>query len=419
MGHALLLVQLVVILLTARGLAWLLRWIGQPPVIGEMIAGLALGPLVFGALAPAWQGWLFAPASLPALNGLSQIGLVLFMFIVGAELRLPGGVRQTLRAAGAVGGLAVLLPIGLALLITPMLYARYAPAGIAYWPFALFMAASLAITAMPVLARILKDRHVTHTPVGQLALTAAAMADVLAWILLALTVALISAHGDWTPFWRSVLGVGAMLVLCFGVLRPLLQRWLARHAANGRPDGGVLAALLIGAFGCAAMTEWLHLHAVFGAFVFGLCLPRDDALLAGLIERLEHVTVIALMPVFFALTGLGTSVDAFQRDALGAFALILAVAVLGKVLGGALGARLGGHGWRDSFAVGSLMNARGMVELIVLKIGLDAGVIGPEMFTLLLLMAIVTTMMTTPMLLYFSHPRRGTTPANSRHPDSH
>jgi Kef-type K+ transport system membrane component KefB len=417
MGHALLLVQLVVILLTARGLAWLLRWVGQPPVIGEMIAGLMLGPLVFGALAPAWQGWLFTSASLPVLNGLSQIGLVLFMFIVGAELRLPGGVRQTLRAAGAVAGFAVLLPIGLAVLIAPMLYARYAPAGIGYWPFALFMAASLAITAMPVLARILKDRHVTHTPVGQLALTAAAMADVLAWILLALTVALISARGDWAPFWRSVLGVGAMLVLCFGALWPLLRRWLARHTADGGPTGGVLAVLLIGALGCAAITEWLHLHAVFGAFVFGLCLPRDDALLAGLIERLEHVAVIALMPVFFALTGLSTSVDAFQHDALGAFALILAVAVVGKVVGGALGARLGGHGWRDSFAVGSLMNARGMMELIVLKIGLDAGVIGHEMFTLLLLMAIVTTLMTTPMLLYFSRHRRVATMGRSGDPD--
>jgi len=307
MGHPLLLVQLVVILLTARGLAWLLHWIGQPPVIGEMIAGLALGPLVFGALAPAWQGWLFAPASLPALDGLSQIGLVLFMFIVGAELRLPGGVRQTLRTAGTVGGLAV--------------------------------------------------------------------------------------------------------------LQPLLRRWLTRHAADGRPAGGVLAMLLIGALGCAAITEWLHLHAVFGAFVFGLCLPRDDALLAGLIERLEHVAVIALMPVFFALTGLSTSVDAFHHHALGALALILLVAVAGKVVGGALGAPLDGHGWRDSFAVGSLMNARGMVELIVLKIGLDAGVIGREMFTLLLVMAIVTTMMTTPMLLYFSRHRRVAAVDCSRHPD--
>ncbi|KAA0071678.1 cation:proton antiporter [Rhodanobacter sp. T12-5] len=406
MGQALLPLQLMVILLVSRGLAWLLRWIGQPPVIGEMIAGLALGPMVFGALAPAWQGWLFAPASLPTLNGLSEIGLVLFMFIVGAELRLPDGVRQTLRAAGAVAGLAVALPIGLALLITPMLYTRYAPAGIAYWPFALFMAASLAVTAMPVLARILKDRQITRTPAGQLAMAAAAIADVLAWILLALTVALISAHGDWAPFWRSVTGVGAMLVLCFALLRPLLRRWLARHAANGRPDGSVLAVLLIGALGCAALTEWLHLHAVFGAFLFGLSLPRDDALLAGLIERLEHVAVIALMPVFFALTGLNTSIDALHHEALGAFALILAVAVLGKVIGGAVGARVGGYGWRESFAVGSLMNARGMVELIVLKIGLDAGVIGREMFTLLLLMAIVTTMLTTPMVLYFNRYRQ-------------
>lgn len=207
-----------------------------------------------------------------------------------------------------------------------------------------------------------------------------------------------------------------MLVLCFGVLRPLLRRWLTRHAADGRPAGGVLAVLLIGALGCGALTEWLHLHGVFGAFLFGLCLPRDDALLAGLIERLEHVTVIELMPVFFALTGLSTSVDAFHREALGAFALILLVAVVGKVVGGALGARLGGHAWRDSFALGSLMNARGMVELIVLKIGLDAGVIGREMFTLLL-MAIVTTMMTPPMLLHFSRHRRVATAACSRHPD--
>ncbi len=406
MSHSLLLLQLIAILATSRALAWLLRWVGQPPVIGEMIAGLALGPLVFGALAPAAQAWLFVPSSLPALDGLSQIGLVLFMFIVGAELRLPGGVRQTLGAAGAVGGLAVAVPIALALLVTPLLYSRYAPAGIGYWPFALFLAVSMAITAMPVLARILKDRHFTRTPVGQLALTAAAMADVLAWIMLALIVGLISAQGDWAPFQRSMLGLSAMLALCFGLLRPLLRRWLARHALQGKSGGGVLAMLLIGALGCAALTEWLHLHAVFGAFLFGLCLPRDDALLAGLIERLEHVAVIALMPVFFALAGLSTSVDAFHGDALGAFALILAVAVIGKVVGGALGARVGGHGWRDSMAVGSLMNARGMVELIVLKIGLDAGVIGPEIFTLLLLMAIVTTMMTTPMLLYLTARRR-------------
>ncbi|HUH56081.1 MAG TPA: cation:proton antiporter, partial [Rhodanobacter sp.] len=229
----------------------------------------------------------------------------------------------------------------------------------------------------------------------------AAMADVLAWILLALTVALISAHGDWVPFWRSVLGVGAMLVLCFALLRPLLRRWLARHASKGRPDGGVLAALLIGAFGCAALTEWLHLHAVFGAFLFGLCLPRDDKLLGALVKRIEPIAVLLMMPIIFGLAGQNTTSSAFAGAGVGTLAIILFVAIAGKVGGCALGARLGGHSWRDGLAVGSLMNARGLMELIAIKIGFDSGLIGPEMFTMLFIMTLVTTFMSSPMVSFF------------------
>ncbi|HJU07073.1 MAG TPA: cation:proton antiporter, partial [Rhodanobacteraceae bacterium] len=198
MAHSPLLLQLVVILGTARILAMLLRWLGQPPVIGEMIAGIVLGPIVFGALAPHLHVLVFPKASLGALDGLSQIGLVLFMFIVGAELRMPQGARKQIATASLVGTCSVLLPMALGVAIAPALFSRFAPAGVGFWTFALFMAASMAITAFPVMARILKERTMTHTPVGQLSLASAAIADVFAWIMLAVVVALIAAHGGWS-----------------------------------------------------------------------------------------------------------------------------------------------------------------------------------------------------------------------------
>lgn len=409
-----LLLQLGLILGVARVLAWLLGRLGQPPVIGEMIAGLLLGPIAFGALAPELHAWLFAPDRLAALDGLSQVGLVLFMFIVGAELRAPQGARASLSAAGWVGTLAVAVPMLLGLAIAPSLHARYAPAGVGRWPFALFMAVSLAITAFPVMARILKDRNLTRSTVGRLGLAAAAIADALVWILLALVVALIGARGGWGGFLRSLIGLVAIAAVGFGLLRPLIARLLARHAGDGRPNGGVLGLLLIGACAMAAATDWLGLHAVFGAFLFGACLPRDDRLLDTLVERLEHVAVLMLMPVFFALAGLNTSIDVFAAAALPTVGLILFVAVAGKLLGAGAGARLAGMPWREAFAVGALMNARGLMELIVMKVGLDAGVIGHEMFTVLLVMAIVTTLMTSPILGRLMRGKSSATPDLAR-----
>lgn len=396
-----LLLQLAVILAVARVLAILLGRLGQPPVIGEMIAGIVLGPIVFGALAPETHAFLFPKDKIAALEGLSQVGLVLFMFVVGAELRAPGGARSRILAASWIGILGVLLPMALGLAIAPVLHARFAPAGVGFWPFALFMAASMAITAFPIMARILKERAMTRTPIGQLALASAAIADVLAWIMLALVVALISSHGGWSDFARTLIGLVAMAAIGFGVLRPLVAKLLARNAADGRPGGATLGILLILTFIMAAATEWLGLHPVFGAFLFGACLPRDDRLLETLIERIEHVAVLVLMPVFFALAGLSTTPDAFTGTGLPALLLILAAAVVGKVLGAGGGARIAGLGWREAGAIGSLMNARALMELIVMKVGLDAGAIGFEIFTMLMVMAIVTTLMTTPMLIFF------------------
>ena len=406
MPHSPLLLQLVIILGTARLCGLLLRYLGQPPVIGEMAAGLLLGPIVLGAAAPEFHAQLFAPESLGGLSSLSTLGLVLFMFIVGAELRAPDGVRAQFKAAGLVGVLSVLAPMLLGIAISPLLHPTLAPAGVGFWPFALFMAAAMSITAFPIMARILKERGMTESRIGRLSLSAAAIADVLAWIMLALVIALIGAGDGMAGFLKTTLGLMVMAALVFGLLRPLFAWLLRTHAADGKPGGMVLAAMLIAMFACAAATQWLHLHPVFGAFLFGACLPRDDRLLASLVERIEHLAIIVLMPIFFALAGLNTTGDAFVGAGLGAMALILAAAVLGKIAGGAAGARLSGHGWRDSLAVGSLMNARALMELIVIKVGYDAGIIGQEMFTMLLVMAILTTVMTGPLLTLFTDRRK-------------
>ncbi|GAB3510454.1 cation:proton antiporter [Pseudoxanthomonas daejeonensis] len=406
----LLLLQIAVILVAARLCGLLLARFGQPPVIGEMAAGVLLGPVVFGAALPDVHAALFPVASQPALSGLATLGIVLFMFVIGAELRAPEGARAQVLAATRVASLSALLPFGLALLVAPVLHGTLAPAGVGFWPFALYLAVALSVTAFPVLARILKDRQLQQSPIGRLALSAAALLDVGAWIVLALLVAL-TGDGGWSTLVRTLSGLALLLVLVYAGLRPLYAWLLRHHTSDGRPSGTVLAALLVGLFACAAATEWLHLHAVFGAFVFGTCLPRDDRLVHSLVERIEHLALVLLMPVFFALAGMGTTADAFTVAGLGAFVLILLVAVVGKIAGGGLGARLSGYGTRDSLAVGSLMNARGMIELIVMKVGLDAGLIGPEMFTLLLLLALTTTLMTGPLLTLFG---RGSPPAQAR-----
>jgi Kef-type K+ transport system membrane component KefB len=401
MTYSVLLLQLVVILGTARLLGALLRVLGQPPVIGEMTAGIVLGPIVFGALAPRTHAQLFAPESLPALDSLSQLGLVLFMFIVGAELRLPLGLRRQLTAAGCVGIASVVLPMLLGILISPLLYPQLAPPGVAFWPFALFMAAAMSITAFPIMARILKERDLTHSELGRLALTSAAVADVFAWIVLAGVIVIANAQSDWTQLPRMLGGLALLCGIVFGVLRSLLGLLLARYAPTGKPTAAVMSVMLICLFACAAFTKLLHVHAVFGAFLFGACLPRDDRLLATLIERIEYLAVLVLMPIFFALAGLSTTPDAFANTGLAALLLILGAAIIGKVVGGALGARWLGHPWRLALAIGSLMNARALMELIVMKVGLDNGIIGQELFTLLMIMAIVTTFMTTPLLMAF------------------
>ena len=408
MSTTVLLLQLITILVTARACGWVLRHVGQPSVVGEMAAGLLLGPMVAGALWPELHAQLFSKASIAGLTSLSTLGLVLFMFLIGLELRMQNGVKAQLKAAGYVGVISTAVPMVLGLAIAPVLHPALAPKGVAFWPFALFIAVALSITAFPVMARILKDRGMTRTAYGQLSLSAAALVDVFAWVLLALVVALAGSGagagagaGDaegYVGLLKITVGMAVLCVFVFVLLKPGYAWLLRKYAPTGEASATVLAALILGLLVCAMLTEWLHLHAVFGAFLFGACLPRDDRLLHSLAERFEPLSIVVLMPLFFALAGLGTTAGAFSGAGLGAMGLILAVAVFGKIAGAAVGARLAGYGWRDSMATGSLMNARGLMELIVMKVGLDAGLIGSELFTMLLVMALVTTAMTGPLI---------------------
>jgi Kef-type K+ transport system membrane component KefB len=400
--------QLLVILMTARLLSGLLRHLGQPPVIGEMAAGFVLGPLLLGWFWPELHQQLFATEQLREINGLGQLGLVAFMFLVGAELRLrPSSTTARNHRLGAwwdascLAVLGILLPFLAGLVLAPLLFAQLAPAGVGFWPFALFVATALSITALPVMARIIKERDLQSSAAGQLALAAAAIGDLLAWLLLAVVIAIGRPSADagqslGNAGWLILLAIGL-----FGVLRPALTQALRRRQAAISP--ALIALLLIGALACSWATEQLQVHAALGAFLFGLCLPREPRLLAAL-QGIEPLVLLVLMPCFFVSAGLNTGADVFAGGGGLMLLLLFGAAVAGKLLAGLVGARLAGQPWRSAWMVAALMNTRGVVELVVLKVGLDAGLIGNQMFTLLFLTAIGTTLMTSPLLGLLSRP---------------
>lgn len=393
------LLQLVVILVAARLCGAVLLRFGQPSVIGEMVAGLLLGPIAFGAWLPELHATVFEASTLPVLSGLATLGVSLFMFIVGAELRAPEGTRAQLRSAGLVGSLGMVVPMALGLSIAPFLYPEFAPAGVGFWPFALFLATTMSVTAVPVLARILKDQGLAQTAPGRLALGAAVINDACAWILLAMVLAMIGRQEG-----GALLAVGGgalMVAVVFVLLKPLFARLLMSREDSDELPAPAFAWIMIGVLACAGFAEWIGLHAIFGAFLFGVALPRNDRLLHALARRIEPVAIVLLMPVLFALAGQNATPEVFAGAGIGAFALVLLAAIVGKLGGCAIGARLGGYSWRDSLTVGSLMNARGLMELVVIKIGLDAGLIGPELFTLLFGMTLLTTLMASPLLSLF------------------
>jgi Kef-type K+ transport system membrane component KefB len=415
------LLALAAVIVAGRGLGVLFTRLGQPPVIGEVIAGILLGPSLLGRLSPDAMAFLFPSTTLPYLGVLAQLGVILYMFLVGLELN-AGLLRARAHTTLAISHASIVAPFLLGAGLALWLHRDFAPAGVSFTSFALFMGVAMAITAFPVLARILTDRGIEKTELGVVALSCAAVDDLTAWCLLAFVVGVARAQVA-GALETTLLALGYLAIM-FGVVRPLARRAAfalgARNAASParetrtsaeatspgedasrREDlpplvvGAVLVALLLSALA----TEAIGVHAIFGAFLLGAVIPHDSAIARVFHHKLEDFITILLLPAFFAYTGMRTQIGLVSgwEEWLVCGVIILA-ATAGKFGGTFLAARLTGIDGRTSAALGILMNTRGLMELIVLNVGLDLGVISPALFAMMVVMALATTLATTPVL---------------------
>ena len=394
---SILMLQIVVIVSLALGLGGLFRRIGQPAVIGEMVAGILLGPSLFGWLAPAANLYLFPIQSLATLHLLAQIGIALFMFLVGMELDVQL-LRKKSHTAVLISHASIVIPFFLGVTTALALYHLTPDVTTSFSAFALFMGVAMSITAFPVLARIIQERGISRTTLGSMIITCAAVDDVTAWCLLALVFAMTGVNGFLGAGVAILLALLFIGVMLFGV-RPLAARLLGEETTSRSAIVGVLLFVLTSAL----LTEVLGIHALFGAFLAGVVMPNSPVLRTYVSERLETF-VILLLPLFFAYTGLRTQIGLLNDWESWAICLgIIAVAVAGKLGGSMLAARWTGMSWLDSFIIGACMNTRGLIELVVLNIGYDLGILPARIFTMMVIMALVTTFMTGPLLQAAEH----------------
>ena len=392
-----LLLQTVVIVAAARATGLLFQRLGQPAVIGEMTAGLLLGPSLLGRVAPAFAGFLFPASSLDLLNTFSQFGLVLFMFLVGTRLDTHH-LQAHSRMVAMLSYVSMLLPFALGVAMGWFLAPRFGISQERVVPFVLFVGLSLSITAFPVLVRIVDEHGLSTTRLGTIAVTCAAFDDVTAWVVLAFVTSI--AHGAEVSIGSSLLWVfGYAVVMWYGV-RPLLRWYIQRHR------GDAMTVVVIVALASAATTEWLGLHPLFGSFFLGALISRDVQAVPQL-RSIEPLTTLMFVPIFFAFTGLRTNVYLIETPGLMLQAvLVLLLAMVGKGIGPWLVSRWLRLAGRETMALGALMNTRGLVELVVLNIGLEVGLLPPPLFAMLTLMALATTAMTSPLLHALGYPRR-------------
>jgi Kef-type K+ transport system membrane component KefB len=392
-----LLFQFLVIILATRLVGSLFKRFGQPAVIGEITAGILLGPSLFGWVWPDASSFIFPGESLSVLQLISQIGVCVFMFVVGLELD-PAHLRQRARAAVVISNVGIIVPFLLGVTAALWLHREFAAPGTAFLTFALFLGTAMSITAFPVLVRILKDRGMMKTPLGNLAIACAAVDDVSAWAMLAVVVAIARA----TSLGGILLNLGLIVVfvgLMLFAIRPRLSRWLRVQQTDVPPGREVMAAALIFMTVSALLTEIMGIHALFGAFLAGVVMPPNKAFRDGLIVQLENFSGVFLLPLFFAFSGLRTQLGSLNElSSWLACAGIIAIAMLGKLGGSMLAARCQGMNWNESFSLGALMNTRGLIELIALNIGSDLGILSTEIFTMMVLMALATTFMAGPLL---------------------
>jgi len=398
--------QLFVVIAVSYAVGWIFTRCGQPAVVGEMMAGVLLGPSIFGLLAPKAFQFVFAPSSLGALRLFSQIGVCLFMFAVGMEMDMAE-LRRKAHTAVAVSHSSIVVPYFFGVLLAVFLYGRLAEPGASFTGFALFMGISMSITAFPVLVRILQDRGIFKTSLGSTAAACAAVGDVTAWGVLAFVVAIARA----TSVGGAAFSLGLVLVfiaLMLFIIKPRLPSWLGQPALE-RPDPSkaVLAAVIGVVLVSALSTQLIGIHALFGAFLAGIVMPTAGGFRDKLVVRVENLSAVLLLPVFFAFTGLRTQIGLLNSAQDWVICLIIiGVATAGKLGGSALAARLTGMKWRESLQLGALMNTRGLMELIALNIGYDMGILSQRIFTMLVIMALVTTIMTGPLFTLFGRKRQ-------------
>jgi len=395
-----LLLQLLVIIATSRLVGRAFSLCGQPSVVGEMAAGILLGPSLFGVIWPEGFRFVFPNESFATLKLLSQLGVCLFMFAVGMELEMAH-LRNQARRALVVSTASIIVPYFLGVVLAWFLYSHLAAPGATFTAFALFMGISMSITAFPVLARILQERRLTKTSLGSTAITCAAVGDASAWSILAFVVATARA----TSLGTAAITFGLVMVfiaLMLLVVRPALPRLLGATLPDAEPSKSVLAGVICIVVTSALVTELIGIHGLFGAFLAGAIMPETGGFRHKLGLRIENFSSVFLLPLFFVFTGLRTQLG-LLNDLQGWLVclLIIAVASAGKLGGTALAARLTGMDWRDALQLGALMNTRGLMELIALNIGFDLGILSPRIFTMLVIMALATTVLTGPLLNLF------------------
>jgi Kef-type K+ transport system membrane component KefB len=394
------LLALVTIIMASRAVGVLFKLIHQPPVIGEVVAGILLGPSLLGAVWPEAREFLLPTAVAPFLQIIAQVGVILYMFLVGLQLdtqQLRHGSHTTV----AISHASILAPFLLGSLLALWLYPKLSSNDVPFTLFAMFLGVSMSVTAFPVLARILTDRGIQRSPLGVMALSCAAVDDATAWCLLAFVTSLAHARGG-SALTTTLLTIGFIFVMIV-VLRPLLGRLAQRTNQVERMPQSLMALVVVAMLASALVTELIGIHALFGAFLLGAIIPHDSMIARELTHRLEDIVVTLFLPAFFAFTGMRTQISLIGGlDQWTLCAVIILVACLGKFGGTTIAARLTGHGVRESAALGVLMNTRGLMELIVLNVGLDLRIVSPTLFAMLVIMAVVTTMVTAPVLHYLT-----------------
>ncbi|MBN9283890.1 MULTISPECIES: cation:proton antiporter [Flavobacterium] len=394
---AILLAQIVTIIFVARLFGELCKKIGQPMVIGEIIAGIVLGPSLVGTYFPEFSAALFPEASLGNLQFLSQIGLILFMFVVGMELDLKV-LQNKAKEAVVISHASIVIPFTLGLVLAYFIYTQFAPDGVEFLSFGLFIGIAMSITAFPVLARIVQERGLHRTKLGAMVITCAAADDITAWCILAAVIAIVKAGSFLSSLYIIGLAI-VYVILMLKVVRPFLKRIGDLYTSKESITKSVVAIFFLTLLISSYATEVIGIHALFGAFMAGAIMPENMRFRNIFIEKVEDVSQVMLLPLFFVFTGLRTQIGLLDDPYLWKVCgLIVLVAVVGKFVGSALTARFVGQNWRDSLTIGALMNTRGLMELVVLNIGYDLGVLKPEIFAMMVIMALGTTLMTGPAL---------------------